>query len=176
MLISGFREAEIGDARVFLDNIRAEQPANVEVQVFDADIVASWQHIYFAVLNALAAFKSGCNLSKSLAVETVLYVSAQRQIKRALEWAGIKKAQANVALVIVAEDSETANAVLAKVAKRLGSPDESVLELSPTKTAHIKKVFDISDGEIGAATDGKSVQEALVDLVVENVALLATRL
>jgi tRNA threonylcarbamoyladenosine modification (KEOPS) complex Cgi121 subunit len=176
VLVSGFRDAEIGDVRVFLDSIRAKLQANVEVQVFDADTVASWRHLYFAALNALAAFKNGRNLSKSLAVETVLYASAQRQIKRAMERAGVKKTPSNVALIVVSENAETAKAALTKVSELLGSPDESVLELTPTKTENIKTVFDISYFEIGAATDGKSVQEALVDLVVENVALLATRL
>jgi tRNA threonylcarbamoyladenosine modification (KEOPS) complex Cgi121 subunit len=82
VLISGFRGAKIGDARAFLDGVRCDLPLEVEVQVFDADIVASWQHLYFAALNALVAFKNGRNLSKSLAVETVLYASGQRQIKK----------------------------------------------------------------------------------------------
>jgi tRNA threonylcarbamoyladenosine modification (KEOPS) complex Cgi121 subunit len=77
----------------------------VEAQLFDADLVATWQHPYFAALNALAAFKSGRNLSNSVAVESALYASAQRQIKKALSFIGVRAASRNVAVLVVGGDA-----------------------------------------------------------------------
>ena len=52
--ITGSRGVKVKDARSFVDFVCRELPADVEVQLFEADLVASWQHLYFAALNALS--------------------------------------------------------------------------------------------------------------------------
>jgi hypothetical protein len=79
--------------------------------------------------------------------------------------------------LVVGENGEAVDKALVVVAKRLGSePDETVLELSPQKTEHVKKVFGVSETELASVTDGKDAQNGLIDAVIERVALLATRL
>jgi tRNA threonylcarbamoyladenosine modification (KEOPS) complex Cgi121 subunit len=173
--ISGFRDVQIEDATRFLSAVREALPKNVEVQFFNADLVASWKHLYFAVVNALMACRTKRNVSKSLAVEVALYASAQRQIAKAIEFIGFGKETANVAVVIVCESEESAKAALKALAKRLGKePDEKVLELSPAKAKRIKRVFGISEVELEAVTAKGT--DALVDAVVERVALLSIQL
>ena len=175
--IAGFRNVKIEDAKAFLEAVRRETPGDTEVQFFDADLVASWQHLYFAVLNALMAFRTERNISKSLAVEVMLYASAQRQITKAIELSGVKPGSTNIALVIISENSDSAKAELSAIAKRIGKePDETVLELSREKTARIRRAFDISDVELETAKAKGNVQQALVDVVIERVALLSTQL
>jgi tRNA threonylcarbamoyladenosine modification (KEOPS) complex Cgi121 subunit len=65
-----------------MEAARKQLPWGVEAQLFDADLVATWQHPYFAALNALAAFKRGANLSNASQPNRPL-CSAQRQIKKA---------------------------------------------------------------------------------------------
>jgi len=48
----------------------------VEVQLFDASLVTTWEHLYFAALDSLTAFRNRENISRSLAMETMLYASA----------------------------------------------------------------------------------------------------
>ncbi len=175
--ISGFKDAKIEDAKAFLTAVRKALPKNVEVQFFDADLVASWQHLYFAVVNALMACRTKRNVSKSIAVEVALYASAQRQIKKAIEFIGFRKDTANVAVVVVCESEDSAKAALKAVARSIGkAPDEAVLELSPEKVQLIKRVFGISDVELEAVTAKGNVAEALVEAVIERVALLSTQL
>jgi tRNA threonylcarbamoyladenosine modification (KEOPS) complex Cgi121 subunit len=173
--ITGFCNVSISDAKKISQNLQSKLPNNCEIQLFDADLVATWQHLYFATINALMAFKNGRNISKSLALETVLYASAQGQIQKALENIGVKPETKNVAILLICQKSESAKTGLEATAKLLGAqPDESVLELSPAKIKRIRKAFDITDAELEAKSANVGSEKVLVDLVVERVALLST--
>jgi len=175
--ITGFKNVQVKDAEKLLTAVRKEMPADAEVQLFDADLVASWQHLYFAVLNSLMAFRTKRNISKSVAVEVMLYASAQRQIKKAIELIGVKKTTANVAAVIVTEKAEPVKIALAAIANCVGAePDETVLELTKRKVQRIGRAFAVSDLELETVASEGDAADALVACVVERVALLSTQL
>jgi tRNA threonylcarbamoyladenosine modification (KEOPS) complex Cgi121 subunit len=174
--IAGFKDVQIGDLEGFLKAINREELLDVEVQFFDADIVATSQHLYFALLNSLVAFKNGENVSKTLAMETMLYASARRQIQKAMMLLGIKPGTSRVAVLIVEGEPETSQFALAKISSCIGGQrDDSVLELSTMKIEAIKRAFDISEEELETAVKLNSKDRALVNLVIERVALLATQ-
>ena len=174
IVIAGFRKVQIADVGAFLEKARKAAGENIEVQFFDAGLVASWQHLYFAALNALKAFKNGENISKSLAVEVLLYASAQRQIKKATEILGVKENTETVAVLLMGESTLQVEEALKAVSKVVGGErDDNVLKVTPNKVANIRKIFEISEAEIEAVADGKTLEEALIDLVIERVALLA---
>jgi len=174
--ITGFRNVKIEDAEDFLKATRREQQGT-EVQFFNAELVATWQHLYFAVLNALTAFRNKTNISKSVAVEVMLYASAQRQIRKAIAHVGVNCDSADVAAVIIGENPDAVKAALSSVSKRVGAePDETVLELSNNKVQSIREAFSVSDGELETVVAKGDVQQALVNLVIERMALLATQL
>jgi tRNA threonylcarbamoyladenosine modification (KEOPS) complex Cgi121 subunit len=175
--ISGFRNVAIGDAKAFMDAVCGALPFGVEVQLFNADLVATWEHLYLAALNALMAFQNKRNVSKSLAVEMALYASAKRQIKKAIEFIGVKLGSGDIAVVVVGADVASVQAGLYVVAKCLGvEPDDGVLGLSEAKVRRIRGAFDVSDAELQAVSTCGDGSQSLVDLVVERVALLSTRL
>ncbi len=175
--ISGFRRVHVGNARAFVETACERLPAGVEVQFFDADLIASWRHLYFAALNGLTAIKTRRAISKSLAVETALYASAQRQIKRALNVIGVKPETKNAAVLVLGDGESSVEAGLLSIAKDLGAePDDSVLDLTPAKAKRIRSAFDVSETELKIVTSQGNAAQALVDAVVERVALLSTRL
>jgi tRNA threonylcarbamoyladenosine modification (KEOPS) complex Cgi121 subunit len=174
--ITGFRNVKIEATAEFLKAIRKEQQ-NTVVQFFDAELVATWQHLYFAVLNALMAFRNKRNISKNVAIEIMLYASAQRQIRKAIDRLGVKCDSANVAVVIVGESPGSIKSVLSAVSKRVGKEtDETVLELSKEKMQGICRAFGISEKELETVMEKNNVEQALVDMVVERAALLSTQL
>jgi tRNA threonylcarbamoyladenosine modification (KEOPS) complex Cgi121 subunit len=174
--ISGFKKTRIEDTKAFLGAIREELPADVEIQLFDADLVATWEHLYFALLNALMAFKNKRNISNSVAVETALYASSQGQIKKAIELIGVKPESRNVAIVVLGIKADTVKAGLNAVAELLCvKPDETVLGLSEAKVKRIRKTFDVSATELETISAKADADRALVNLVIERVALLSTR-
>jgi len=173
--IVGFKNVEIKNVQEFLEKIRKQTPPETEAQFFNGDLVATWQHLYFAVLNALTAFKNKSNISKSLAVETMLYASAQHQIRKAVELLGIKPGMRNIAMVVLGRGVETVEAVIAAVPRSAKvQVDDSVLKMSEAKARNIRETFEISDTELETMKKD-SVEEALVDLVIERMALLATQ-
>jgi len=174
--ITGFRNVKIEDAEGFLKATRKEQQ-DTAVQFFNAELVATWQHLYFAALNALTAFRNKSNISKNVAMEVMLYASAQRQIRKAIELVGVKRDSAGVAAVIIGENLDSVKTALSAVSKRIGAePDETVLELSKGKVQSIRRAFGISERELETVMKKGDVQQALVNLVVERVALLSTQL
>ena len=55
-----------------------------------------------------------------------------------------------------------------------GQRDDTVLELSQEKIQAIRKAFDISNAELEAVVKGDDLEQALINLIIERVALLAT--
>lgn len=174
--IEGFKNAKIKDVKKFLEEIQKEKPSNVKIQFFDAEFVATWRHLYFAVLNALTAFKNKYNISKSFEMEAMLYVSAQRQIRKAMGLLGIKPNTINMAVLVVGDKKEKIKATISAISKRINAQaDDKVLELSKQKIAIIRKTFEISDTELEAITKEDNIENALANLVIERMALLATQ-
>ena len=171
---AGFKNVKITDINGFLEHVRREV-REAHVQFFDAKLIAGQQHLYFAALNALKAFEKKSNISSSLAIEALLYASAQRQIRKAVDTLGVKQDSSQVAVLIIAENRQGIDDCL-KVVSRLipGERDDAVLELTDEKIGGIKKLFGISDLEIEAKLRRKGLErEALADLVIEHMALLA---
>lgn len=174
--IAGFKDVKIADVEKFLGTVKNKIGLDVEFQFFNAKLVATWQHLYFASLNALTAFKNQTNISKSLAVETMLYASAQRQIRKAMELIGIKREVSEITVLVIGEDAESVTSALSCVAELLNAKrDDKVLMLSEEKIRALKKAFDISDIEIATVMSKDDLEKAVVDLVTERMALLSTR-
>lgn len=173
--IAGFKNVEISNSGEFLERVNRRKPANVEIQYFNADIVATWQHIYFAVLNALTAFKNGRNICRSLAMETMLYASARRQIQRATELIGINPSSRSMAILIIEGEPRAVQSSLAEISHYInGQHDDVVLGLSEEKMRRVKRAFNISEVELQTVIGKDGVKRAIVELVIERMALLAT--
>jgi tRNA threonylcarbamoyladenosine modification (KEOPS) complex Cgi121 subunit len=175
--ITGFRNTWIDNADIWIKTVQPRKHERTAIQFFDANLIATWEHLYFAVLNALSAFATRKNISRSIAMETMLYASAQRQIRKAIELVGVKHGMINVAVAIIGENPALVETTFADIKKRFGKPtDESVVELSENKAECICRAFKISEEEIRATMQKGGLEQAIVGLVIERVALLSTRL
>lgn len=174
--VVGFKNVKITDVNAFLNAVRQKIGATC-VQFFDARFIATKDQLFFAALNALKAFESKMNISNSLAMETLLFASAQRQITKATDKLGIKAESQRVAVLIIAETQRTTTTTLEIVSKIVpGERDDTVLELDKEKFEAVKRLFGISDFELKAKLEKTGLEnKALVDLVIEHVALLATQ-
>lgn len=173
--ITGYRAVAFATAEAFLKANRKQNQTGVAVQFFDASLVATSEHLYFAALNALQAIRGKTNISKSLAVEAMLYASAERQIQRAIEHIGIKEGCTDLAVLLIGDDPLKLYEALGELTAQLGiAPDESVLQLTAGKQQKIRISFQISEEELKTIAKG-NVEEALVALIVERMALLSTQ-
>ena len=176
IIIVGFKNVRIKDVNSFLEQFR-EENMDVAVQFLDAKHVAGPQHLYFAAIHALTAFKKNAAISNNLSVEVLLYASGQRQIKKAVQMLGIKQNSSELAALIITEKDHKKTEHLIQITENVpGERDDSVLELTEDKMEKIKKVFTISDLELEAKLKKKGLEkEALTELVIERMALLVTK-
>ncbi|RJX15640.1 hypothetical protein CW703_05075 [Candidatus Bathyarchaeota archaeon] len=160
----------------FLFSKLKEKIGDVSFQLFDADKIAGKIHVEFAVLNALKAFKDGRNISRSLPIEVLIYVSAQRQIGKAFQMVGLTSKTKNM-VVVVFSNIEQSSKILDEILSLTGGKiNNKVLEINREKVEIIKKVFGISNLEIKTQMfAGLGLEEIVKKLVVERVALLATQ-
>lgn len=115
------------------------------------------------------------NISANLSVETLLYASAQRQIKKAVEMLGVKPFSTEIAVLVIGKTESLVETAIKKITHLLsGEPDDAVLELTDEKFRRIKDLFGISDLELEAQLiRNGDKKEALISLIIEHVALLA---
>ncbi|KON31887.1 hypothetical protein AC477_03710 [miscellaneous Crenarchaeota group-1 archaeon SG8-32-1] len=90
---------------------------------------------------------------------------------------GIKQDTFEVAVLILIENSSKKSEYLKLISNIIsGERDDSVLDLTDEKFWNIKQLFEISDLELEAKLQKEGQEkQALVDLVIEHMALLGTR-
>ncbi len=176
VIIAGFKNVNFSSVDDLLESIRKESKGQEHIQIFDAKLIAGPEHLYFATLNALNAFKRGYNISRNLAVEVLLFSSAQHQISKAVNMMGIKQDTTEVGVSIITDDDLSASVLLEKISRILnGERDDTVLSITKEKMKLIKKEFKISSLEIESASRGPSEEDALKNLIIERMALLPAR-
>jgi len=177
LLTTAIEHAKVGDVEGFLEKLRRKSPAT-EVQVLRLDGIAGAEHLFFASLNALNAFKQKTNLCKGLPMEILLFASAQRQIKNAIEEFGLKESPGKLALVAVSKDRGKLENLLEMVLSLTkGKENEGALNTwSKTKIEALKKVYSISERELTATTSAKtSIEKALKNSIIERMAILVAQ-
>jgi len=177
-VVSAFRVPKDMDPSVTLKELRSEIPGS-EIQFFDGGRVAGKEHLKIAAINASHAFKSGIGISRSLAMETLLYASAQRQIDAAITKTGVTQDSEIVGFVAFSEDGEAAQVLKDRIAKIVGVElkEELLEEWSEEKIRNIAALYGISATELEAVKmPRQEINEAIKKAVVERVALLSTRI
>lgn len=174
VMITGVRDARVLGPEVVLQQLK--RSANgVETQVLDVRGIAGKDHLRFAVLNALKGRAQGIQMAESLAMEVLLYASAQRQIKNAVAALGVSPSSKDLAVTAIANDRSLLEEFQTKLPSTLGGIlDESVLEEGDEAT--VRRIFGITDDQVRALLR-KDVTErdAVTRLVIEKMALLSTQ-
>jgi len=171
--IGGFRTEPVADVDSLIEKLSTEASPNT-FQVFDADRVAGWRHLFFAALNAVKAFKCGYNVSKSLGMEILVYASCQRQIREAFRRVGVRPGCTRIALIVLSETRQGCSETYRRCARLLGAEDDSVLEVSGEKLEVIKEIYGVTPQEMDSR-GGEAPGEAVSWLIVERMALLSVR-
>ena len=123
----------------------------------------------------MKAFKNGINISKDLAVECLLFASAQRQIRLAVEFIGIKSNSSNIAVIVLADRKNLVKDAFSELEILIGGKrDDSILEFSNKKKIPIKKLFGITNTELDTRNVYGNPTKAISELVIEHMALLVT--
>jgi len=166
--VGGFKYEAIEDPKKLVRAI-ANAASPQLTQLVDAGMVAGYEHLLMAAVNAARSMETGLSVSKSITVEALLYASAQDQITKALNVMGVNQKSRGIALMVFATTVNEAKAAYCKAAKLLEEEDDTLLELDAEKSERLKKTYGVSDAEIEAI--GRP--DALERLIVERGALLS---
>ena len=154
--------------------IKNEAPGGIIVQFFNANTIATWEHLYFATFNALLAFKQQYNRSRTLSVEILLYASTQHQIKKAIQVLGVHESTSDIALIVVGKNNRDLKLTFSLISKLIKAyPNETVLKISKEKFEYIQKLYGISTKTLQTNMKNADETQTLADLIIEKMALLS---
>jgi len=175
MMIAGLRDVKILDSETVLRQLRRFSN-EIETQILDVNGIAGRDHLRFAVLNALKGRTQGRQITESLAVEILLYASAQRQIKNAIAALGVTSNSKNVAVIAIANNKHILERFEAELASIVGGKlDESVIDEGDQ--AVVRRIFSMTDDQVRALLRRDVTErEAIVKLVIEKMALLSSQI
>ena len=158
-----------------LAKFQVEHP-EVTIQLFDLDRVAGSRHILLATFNAVKSYKSKRRISRSLAMEILLFVSGTRQISEAVKRVGVSPQTRRTAALSLS----SMNADQSKIAKFLtgifkDKGDDSLLEKwTSLRRATVLKTFGIGKKELKATRRShERTERAIERLAIERSAMLA---
>jgi tRNA threonylcarbamoyladenosine modification (KEOPS) complex Cgi121 subunit len=145
---------ERGKAKTLMDKILAgNRLTNTQVLVAKADMVFGMDHLRSALYHADRAIEDGTNSSDSLAMETLLYASGERQLSTA-----IKK---------MSVSDQTEELVVAQLAGGPLEPDETWRELGYATGLTADRLMRFGVTKMELSTIG---ERSPLELVLEMVA------
>lgn len=146
------------------------------IQMMNGSVILGYDHVLFAVLNALKATNNNRMICDEAALEILVYASAQRQIKNSVEMLGVKEDTKHLILAAISESQtelERLKETISEI-KDLTLDSSFLNSCDDEKLSWTKKIFRISAAELQSIRRVTfSEREALERLVVERIALLA---
>jgi len=154
MYVIGARIDEAKDSKEVLERVEYyRKEKDVFLQLFNQEKVVGKEHLLWAFQKAEECFKHGTNRADNIEIETLLWASAEWQIKDAFEVIGIEDG-AEKAAIMIDEDPKFFLDFME------WSREDSILKPSMNKL----KAFGIGENEINSV-------DAPYDLVFEKMAI-----
>lgn len=148
------------------------------VQLMDLGKVAGSRYLLLSTYNALKSFYSKQPISRTLSMEILLYVSANRQIIEALKRVGITADTQEIAAVAVGPSREAVITARDLLERLLGikSADELLDSWPADRIDAVQKNFGIGSDELSATIrKDEDACKAIERLAIERSALLTVR-
>lgn len=177
-LLLEFGSININDAKVsFKKASNFFSSKNEFIQFFSIKPVSSEQQIFHALDNALTSFNSKTKkpFTKTLSLEFLLFLTAQKQLNTALDLLELKKGKNLVGTIAFAKSKQKLAKAKTFFKNELEfKPEKNAIEKNLKKNfSFLKKTFAITDAELKTFSAPK--EKALQKLVLEKIALLSLK-
>jgi tRNA threonylcarbamoyladenosine modification (KEOPS) complex Cgi121 subunit len=173
--ISGFT-AKPNDLDSVVHAIQEKYP-DVSVQFADMMKVPGSRYIFLATLNALKSFHSK-PISKSLGMEILLYIAANRQISEAIRLVGITPTSEKITAILVGKTEQEATRAADLLSGIIGQKGSDILidSWSNERIRNVRAIFEIGSKELKATLrENETKTQAVERLAMERSALLTIR-
>ena len=173
--ISAFNSGSQEPEKLF--RVIGERCPKVSIQLVDLGMVPGLRYLELATVNAIKSFHSKQPIAKTLSMELLLYISAEKQIARALKRVGVTTETRRVAGVAVGSSRDVSEAArFLSVTLGQDSDDRLLDEWSRQRIENVRSGFDIGDKELEAIIQPNETETMAVErLAVERSAMLATK-
>ncbi|TFF86088.1 MAG: hypothetical protein EU551_02620 [Promethearchaeota archaeon] len=176
--ISAIKVSKMDSVQEIIDFINEfSKKNNIEIQLLNADMVASWEHLFFSAINALKSFAGKYNIANILGIELLLYISGNRQINEALNKFGLDKGINNIAVVTFFNEEEKAEKLIKDICDFLdGSENLTLLDLNQKKFAELIKIFEVQPEELTNLTLNNIKEEkfdTLIKIIIDRGAMVS---
>ncbi len=126
----------------------------VMLQFFNRKLILNYNHIFYACYHTLKTFHLKTNISNKMGIEILLYLAANRQIKKALKFYGITKQNINQGTIdfCIISNNNNLEIVCKELLKEISNEeiDLDLGESSYDKYKRIKEYFGINKNQIKA--------------------------
>ncbi len=165
---------------------------NIMVQFFNKNLILNSNHVFYASYHTFKAFSSETNISNKKSIEFLLYLAANRQIKRAIEHFGINDLIVNQSVLHFCIISQRNNLkiIIEDLLKLFNAKaiEMNLDDFSIDKYNKIKEYFEFNENQIntilkshGIELDDikpnnnniKNLYLAIEDLICEKMALIS---
>jgi len=164
----------------------------VMLQFFNRKLILNYNHIFYACYHTLKTFHLKKNISNKMGIELLLYLAANRQIKKAIEYYGITTQiihQGTIDFCIVSRNNNLD--IIRKDLLKETSAEEIDLDLAKSsydKYERIKEYFGINKNQIKTVLESyriliddtrtnirniENLYLAIEDLICEKMVLLS---
>jgi len=156
----------------------AERYPDVSIQLVDLDRVPGRRYLKLATVNATKSFHSKQPIAKTLGMELLLYISAEKQIARALKRVGITADTCRIAAVAVSAHRDRVLAAGNLLAVTMGreSDDRPLDDWTQQRIKNVRSGYEIEDKELEAVIQENETETMVIErLAVERSAMLAAK-
>jgi tRNA threonylcarbamoyladenosine modification (KEOPS) complex Cgi121 subunit len=153
-----------------------EWPGIDAVQFLDPSLIVDDMHLVSAAQNAVNALSGNYTISRSLAVEIVVYSSGTKQIGKALQALGVKDGLPSLVLVIVGRGPEIVSSCLEFLTNQVGPEVSTPFAMDTRKMQTIMDYFGVTNSELQlfkTSLDARDTRSALSRCVVSRVSQVA---
>ena len=156
---TGFiRDPSLSSKNLISDFSKLLTSGKISGAILNADIIATWKHLYFASVQAIDSFQKGVSIARTLDIELILHIAAERQIKKAFEKVGIQSDTSHCAILLLTPPCKNPELQYHHPIQALfsGDPNPDLLVLSDKKREAIINLYDIPSGSSCSVEADKS--------------------
>ena len=165
---------------------------NIMIQFFNRNLILNSNHVFYASYHTFKAFNSATNISNKKSIEFLIYLAANRQIKRAIEDFGINDLLLHESVLdyCIISQKNNLNIITEHLLKLFNAKakETNLNDFSIEKYNKIKDYFEFNENQIdivlkshGIILDGinpnnsniNNLYLAIEDLLCEKMALIS---
>ena len=146
------------------------------IQFLDSSLIVDTNHLLSASQNAFNAWNGDYMISRSLALEIVVYASTQKQIGKALDLFGVRDKMNSLTLVIIGKSTGLVENGINDLVSRIGTEIKNPFDTDDARLSRLMEYYGVTYTELETLTDSKmtnDLQEALSKCVASRVSLVA---